>query len=150
MRVLGLKKASKFDLFKNVQPKILIFEYFPKISSEMNFVHPFYPVLIPNTPYGKFLFFSFLFLGEPRGSQMWQSSLFKIYIPSLPEYFLMEASTAVRFFSSQKIGSDTDSFMIWYTLFNPNCFGAGQICPRFFIIKNKSTFDRRYHSLTPF
>ena len=28
--------------------------------------------------------------------------------------------------------------------------GGGQICPRFFIINNKSTFDRRYHSLTPF
>ena len=28
--------------------------------------------------------------------------------------------------------------------------GGGQICPRFFIIKNRSTFDRRYHSLTPF
>ena len=24
--------------------------------------------------------------------------------------------------------------------------GGGQICPRFFIIKNKTTFDRRYHS----
>ena len=46
-RVLGLKKASKFDLFKNVKTKIFIFGYFPRIPSEMNYTHPFYPILIP-------------------------------------------------------------------------------------------------------
>ena len=28
-------------------------------------------------------------------------------------------------------------------------FWGGQICPGFFIIQNKNTFDRIYHSLTP-
>ena len=32
--------------------KIFIFEYFPKISSEMNSTHHFYLILIPNTSYG--------------------------------------------------------------------------------------------------
>ena len=31
------------------------FLYFPKIPSEMNSTHPFYPILIPNTPYVKFV-----------------------------------------------------------------------------------------------
>ena len=62
LRALGLKDASKFG--KNVNPKILIFEYFSKIPSEMNSTHPFYPILIPNTPYVKFFFFLFV-----RGSQ---------------------------------------------------------------------------------
>ena len=35
----------KYDLFiKNSKTKILIFEYFPKIPSEMNSTHPFYPI----------------------------------------------------------------------------------------------------------
>ena len=54
LRVLGLKKASKFDLFQKCQKtKIFIFEYFSKIPSEMNSNDPFYPILIPNTPHVK-------------------------------------------------------------------------------------------------
>ena len=49
LRVLGPKKASKFS-----KTKIFIFEYFTKIPSEMNSNDPFYPILIPNTPYVKF------------------------------------------------------------------------------------------------
>ena len=65
--MLGLKKASKFDLFQKFQKtKILIFEYFSKIPSEMNSNDPFYPILIPNTPYVKFSLFFFLVVG---GSQ---------------------------------------------------------------------------------
>ena len=40
VRVLGLKKASKFNFFKNVKTEIFIFEYFTKIPSKMNFNHP--------------------------------------------------------------------------------------------------------------
>ena len=39
------------------------------------------------------------------------------YILSLLEYSLMEASTAVRFFSCQKIGSDTDSCIIFFIVY---------------------------------
>ena len=53
LRVLGLKKASKFELFLKSKTKILIFEYFPKIPSKMISTHPFYPILIPNTAYVK-------------------------------------------------------------------------------------------------
>ena len=37
-------------------------------------------------------------------------------------------------------------------LINPNCIGVGGEAdlPGFFIIQNKNTFDRSYHSLTPF
>ena len=38
---------------------IHIAKSFPKIPSEMNSTHPFYPILIPNTPYVKFSFFFF-------------------------------------------------------------------------------------------
>ena len=67
--MLGLKKASKFDLFQNVKTKILIFEYFPKIPSEMNAMHPFYPILIPNTQYVKFSLFFFLVVGGSQKSK---------------------------------------------------------------------------------
>ena len=33
----------------------------------MNSTHPFYPILIPNTPYAKFLFFLILFVGGSQG-----------------------------------------------------------------------------------
>ena len=52
--VLGLKKTSKFYFLKNFKPRIFIFEYFPKISSEMDSTHPYYPILIPNTSKSKF------------------------------------------------------------------------------------------------
>ena len=50
LMVLGLKNWS----LKKLNPKIFIFEYFPKIPSEMNSTYPIYPILIPNTPYVKF------------------------------------------------------------------------------------------------
>ena len=48
LRELGLKKALKFELFKKVKTKVLIFEI-----SEVNFMHPFCHILIPNTSYVK-------------------------------------------------------------------------------------------------
>ena len=45
--------------------KILIFEYFPKIPSEMSSTHHFPPILIPNTS----IVFFCLFVGGPMGSQ---------------------------------------------------------------------------------
>ena len=51
---LCLKKSLKMCPFKKkIQTKIFIFKYFPKIPSEMNSTHPFYPILIPNTLYVK-------------------------------------------------------------------------------------------------
>ena len=68
LRVLGLKKSSKFDLFqKFIKTKIFIFIYFSKIPSEMNSNDPFYPILIPNTPYVKFSLFFFLVVGGSQG-----------------------------------------------------------------------------------
>ena len=61
------QKGLKFDLFQEFYPKIFIFEYFPKIPSKMNSRHPFYPILIPNTPYEKFSLFLFLFVGGSQG-----------------------------------------------------------------------------------
>ena len=63
LMVLGLKKASTFAFFKNVKTKIFIFVYFPKFPSEINSTHPFYPILILNTPYVKF---SLFFQGVPK------------------------------------------------------------------------------------
>ena len=50
------KCLLKYDLFPKFKTKIFIFEYFPKMPSEMNSLHPFYPIWIPNTSYVKFLF----------------------------------------------------------------------------------------------
>ena len=54
--------------------KTFIFEYFPKIPSEMNSTHPFYPILIPNTSFVKKFI---LFLGGPQGQGSQNSK--KIY-----------------------------------------------------------------------
>ena len=43
--------------------KIFIFEYFSKMNSN----YPFYPILIPNTPYVKFSLFFFLVVGGSKG-----------------------------------------------------------------------------------
>ena len=43
--------------------KTFIFEYFPKIPSEMNSKHPFYLILIPMTSHAKILI---LFVGGPQ------------------------------------------------------------------------------------
>ena len=39
---------------KGARRKIFIFDIFLTISLEINPTHPFYPILIPNTPYVKF------------------------------------------------------------------------------------------------
>ena len=47
--------------------KIFIFEYFPKIPSEINSTHHFYPILIPSTSYVKiFILFIRGVPGSPR------------------------------------------------------------------------------------
>ena len=56
LRMLCLKKPYNMDFFKKFKTKIFIFEYYPKIPLEMNSTHPFYPILIPNIPYVKFLY----------------------------------------------------------------------------------------------
>ena len=62
------EKGIKIYSFQKLQKtKILIFEYFSKIPSEMNSNDPFYPILIPNTPYLKFKFFFFLVVGGSKG-----------------------------------------------------------------------------------
>ena len=70
LRVLGLKKASNLTFLKSVKTKIFIFEYFPKISSKINFIYPFYPILIPNTPYVNFSLFFFMVLGGYQKSKI--------------------------------------------------------------------------------
>ena len=55
-------KSLKILFFGKFKNKIFIFEYFPKIHSEMNSTHPYYSILIPNTPY--VIFFSFCFRGS--------------------------------------------------------------------------------------
>ena len=67
--MLGLKKAWKFDFFKNVKTKIFIFEYFSKIPSELNSNHHFLPYSDPNTTYVKSSLFFFFVVGGHRGSQ---------------------------------------------------------------------------------
>ena len=55
------KKALKYDLFQKNKLK----SYFLNISQKfrMNSTHTFYPILIPNTPYVKSIFFFILFEG---------------------------------------------------------------------------------------
>ena len=54
--------------FQNFKNKIFIFKYFPKNHSEMTSTHPFYPILIPNTSYVKFVFKK---LGKVKNFQVW-------------------------------------------------------------------------------
>ena len=62
------KKGLKIRPFSKIsKTKIFIFEYFSKIPSEMNSNDPFYPILIPNTPYVKFSIFFFLVVGGSQG-----------------------------------------------------------------------------------
>ena len=39
------KCLLKYDLFPKFKTKIFIFEYFPKMPSEMNSKHPFYSMI---------------------------------------------------------------------------------------------------------
>ena len=71
---------QNLTFLKNVRTKIYIFEYFPKIPSEMNSTHPFYPILIPNTPHVKFSLFFFLVV---EGSQKSKNIFYDIL-----KYFL--------------------------------------------------------------
>ena len=59
LRALGLKKASKIDLFQNLH-----FWIFSKHSfrNELHSPHTLYPILLPNTPYVKFWFFFVVFV----------------------------------------------------------------------------------------
>ena len=52
------EKALNMPSLKKFKTKIFIFEYFPKIPSELNSTHPFYPILIPNTSYVKIFILS--------------------------------------------------------------------------------------------
>ena len=63
------KKGLKIRPFSKIsKTKIFIFEYFSKIPSDMNSNDPFYPILIPNTPYVKFaIFLLFRCRGVPGG-----------------------------------------------------------------------------------
>ena len=70
VRVLGLNKSSKFDLFQKCQNRNLYFWIFSKNSFRNGLQSPFYPILIPNTPYVKFSLLFFLVVGGgPRESQ---------------------------------------------------------------------------------
>ena len=69
LRELGLKRPQNLTFFKNVKNQNLHFWIFSKIPSEMNSNDPFYPILIPNTPYVKFSLFFFLVVRGSRGSQ---------------------------------------------------------------------------------
>ena len=62
------EKGLKIRSFSKIsKTKIFIFEYFSKIPSEMNYNDPFYPILIPNTPYVKFsLFFILVVWGSQK------------------------------------------------------------------------------------
>ena len=51
--VFSIKRPNK----TMVMTCIFILEYFPKISPEINSMHPFCPFLIPNTPYVIFFFY---------------------------------------------------------------------------------------------
>ena len=88
---LTLKFFGKFFSFEGARPekglkiwpfskisknKIFIFEYFSKIPSEMNSNDPFYPILIPNTPYLKFSIFLFLVVDWSQG------------VPKIYKYFV--------------------------------------------------------------
>ena len=61
----GIITVSTFNSSSTLLPPYLLI---PLISLTFN-THPFYPILIPNTPYVKFSFFFFLYVGGPRGSQ---------------------------------------------------------------------------------
>ena len=58
-------------LFYTVCPKSAVRggknKYFQKILSEMNSIHPFYPILIPKTPCDIFIFNHFFCKGVPGG-----------------------------------------------------------------------------------
>ena len=60
-----LTKAKKNSVLgvPKFKAKTLIFEYFPKILSEMNLTHPFYTFLIPMTSHAKIFM---LFVGGPK------------------------------------------------------------------------------------
>ena len=64
-KIFLIKAKKNFVLgVPKFRTKTFIFEYFPKIPSEMNSRHPFYPILIPMTLHAKFFI---LFVGGPKG-----------------------------------------------------------------------------------
>ena len=70
-----------FNYSKISKTKIFIFEYFSKIPSDMNSNDPFYPILIPNTPYVKFSLFFFLVVGGGGPNNL------KIFLKIFKNYF---------------------------------------------------------------
>ena len=53
---LGSGRNMQFSHF--FRSKIHIYQYFPKIPSEMSFPHPYYSELTPHMPYEKITFFT--------------------------------------------------------------------------------------------
>ena len=64
-KIFLIKAKKNFVLgVSKFRTKTFIFEYFPKIPSEMNSKHPFYSILIPMTSQAKIFI---LVVGGPRG-----------------------------------------------------------------------------------
>ena len=64
-KIFLIKAKKKFVLgVPKFMTKTFIFEYFPKIPSEMNSKHPFYSILIPMTSHAKIFI---LVVGGPKG-----------------------------------------------------------------------------------
>ena len=64
-KIFLIKAKKNFVLgVSKFRTKTFIFEYFPKIPSEMNSKHPFYSILIPMTSHAKIFI---LVVGGPKG-----------------------------------------------------------------------------------
>ena len=62
------EKGFKNWPLRNVKTKIFILKHCPTISSEMRSMHPFYPILIPNTPYVRLSFTSHCYNGGSKSA----------------------------------------------------------------------------------
>ena len=70
--MLVLEKAEKFTFFKRFKLKIFILNIFRPKSFCNDSRHPLYPILIPNNPYVKMLFFLIFLYGggeDPRAKE---------------------------------------------------------------------------------
>ena len=64
-KIFLIRAKKRFVLgVPKFRTKTFIFEYFPKIPSEMSSTHPFYTILIPMTSHAKIFI---LFVGGPQG-----------------------------------------------------------------------------------
>ena len=112
-RVLGLKKASKSS-----------FRIFSKNSfrNELH-THPFYPILIPNTPYVKFKFFFILFVGVSLGVKYFCTGCPKLLCAGenkILDFFLGGGASAIKSLEKSII------FQVW-------------VAKRFFALGQKTT-----------